>query len=512
MKITVKNQTIETGKLVLIGSGGEADIYRLDPSTALGTSSHALALKIFKDRNHPDYTGNPSTQMGAEFRLKEHQQKLPAFPRNLPANVVTPEALAYDCKGIIRGYLMSLVSSPKTLWSYSQPGAYIRGKDEVKISAVFSEMHKVTEEIHKRQVVIGDFNDLNVLIDGLFKVWFIDADSYQFGKFYSKTFDERFVDPKLCIIATPKTHPDICADGKSHILMAKPYSTLSDWYSFAIHFMQTLLSVGPYGGVYSPQNKKAIVPPQLRPMHRISLFKPEVIYPKKARPLEYLPDDLTQYFYEVFVKDLRGIFPVHLIQNLRFTACSSCGTVHAKAVCPGCQKHSAQPVTAIVHGKLNATRLFKTNGLVVTACFTSGKLYFIYHDGSSYRMEDKREILAAAYDNRHEFKIGDKTLAYKNGSVLTVVRGYGNSKIYPVDDTHQGNTFSLSGEKPVWVSEGSINTEETIVGERIEKKIADVISGNTAIWTGESYGFGRYRAGELMRHFIFSLKNKGLYD
>ena len=39
-----------------------------------------------------------------------------------------------------------------------------------------------------------------------------------------------------------------------------------------------------------------------RPLHRITIFHPEVKYPKHAVPYGVLPDDILQYFHLVFEK------------------------------------------------------------------------------------------------------------------------------------------------------------------------------------------------------------------
>ena len=125
--------------------------------------------------------------------------------------------------------------------------------------------------LHALGVVIGDFNDLNVLVKDE-QAYLIDADSFQFGGFLCRVFPERFVDPLSC--DPQERRPLLC----------KPFSTDSDWHAFAVMVMQTLLSVGPYGGVYRPKSTSARVPEYARPLRRITVFHPEVLYPKPAAP------------------------------------------------------------------------------------------------------------------------------------------------------------------------------------------------------------------------------------
>ncbi len=501
MKLTINKNTIETNSLGLIGTGGEADIYQLN-------QTHVL--KVFKDSRHPDYTGNINAQAGARERIRVHQEKLLQFPKGLPSQVITPLEIAYDVRGAVRGYMMKLIPQGVTLWQYSQPGSYVRGSDEGKIISFLRSMYEVIIQIHSKKIVIGDFNDLNILVDQVFHPWFIDSDSYQFGKFLSKTFDERFVDPLLCITATVATHPDICSDGKSHIVLSKPHGEKSDWYAFASMVMQTLCSVGPYGGVYRPKLNTSSVSQHLRPMHRISILHPEVIYPKKARSLDLLPDNLVSYFEDVFKNDVRGIMPKSLLDTLRFTTCTTCHTVHAHAVCPNCNKHVLQPITSIFRGKVNAERIWNTRGIIVTASYDH-ELVYIYHDGISYRHSNGNEILRESYNPFITFYVSGSYTVYVRGNVLSVFHSDNTRADYPIDGK-TGNRVALSGNRLVWISDGVITTEENILGVTTTKKLGTVLGGNTDIWTSDNVGFGKYRAGEIVRYFIFSPTHTVLND
>lgn len=87
---------------------------------------------------------------------------------------------------------------------------------------------KVIDEIHAAKVVIGDFNDLNVLI-AKDEPYFIDADSFQYNGFLCKVYTERFVDPLLC---DPQANRPV---------LAKPHNEDSDWFAFRVMLMQSLL-------------------------------------------------------------------------------------------------------------------------------------------------------------------------------------------------------------------------------------------------------------------------------
>ncbi|MEO5725454.1 MAG: hypothetical protein ABI134_15580, partial [Byssovorax sp.] len=76
--IFVGGKRIKIDPQASVGKGGEADVF------AIGGGR---VLKIWKTPEHPDYEGAPAEQDAARERIGLHQQKLPAFPKGLPARV-----------------------------------------------------------------------------------------------------------------------------------------------------------------------------------------------------------------------------------------------------------------------------------------------------------------------------------------------------------------------------------------------------------------------------------------
>jgi hypothetical protein len=71
--------------------------------------------------------------------------------------------------------------------------------------------------------------------------------------------------------------------------------------------LQLLLYVHPFGGICRG------VPNDARVLRRVSIFDPAVRYPKHAIPYDTLPAELLEHFREVFERDRRGEFPIHLL-------------------------------------------------------------------------------------------------------------------------------------------------------------------------------------------------------
>ena len=80
---------------------------------------------------------------------------------------------------------------------------------------------------------------------------------------------------------------------------------MSDWYAYYVMLMQSLLFVGPYGGVFKPKDKTRKVPHDARPLHGISVWDKQVRYPKPAKPLDILPDSFQNSLRDIFVEGKR---------------------------------------------------------------------------------------------------------------------------------------------------------------------------------------------------------------
>jgi len=300
---------------LLLGTGGEADVYDL---------GDGRAIKLWKPPAHPDYAHAPPAQAAAAARLAAQQEKLPAFPVGLPARVVAPLDPAIE-KGRIVGCTMALVAPAEPLALAGPPAAR---------TATLRDLGTTLAGLHARRVVVGDLNDFNVLVDASGAARLIDADSFAYGRWGCPTFSERFVDPLLCDAGTP----------------VRPHAPASDIYAFCVLILQSLLGVGPYDGVLPG------VTAAERVLRRLTVFETGVRYPRAARPLEALPDELLHHLFRVFARDLRGPFPAPLL-DLAWRDCPACGLAHARRACPRCRGVFAPPAPVIVRGRVTARRV-----------------------------------------------------------------------------------------------------------------------------------------------------------
>ena len=495
MDVYVGGRRIKIDPTRSLGKGGEADVYDL---------GGGQALKLFKAPDHPDYQGLPVEQAAAEARIAVHQRKLLAFPVGLPRQVVAPDRLATDRGGrTVVGYTMRVVTPAEPLLRYGDPGFRRAGVANRDVVALFREIHQAVSAIHAAGVVIGDFNDLNVLVTTGFQPRFIDADSFQFGSFPCAVFTERFVDPLLCDPAA--TSPRL----------TRPYDGNADWYAFAALLMQSLLFVGPYGGVYRPRDVSRRVPHAARPLRRITVFHAEVQYPKPATRYQVLPDELLQHFHRVFEKDERGEFPAMLLEQLRFAACPICAVEHARATCPFCTASTVNQAPALlrVRGAVTATHLFETTGVILHACVEAGELRHLRHEAGAYRREDGSVVFKGDLDPALRFAIlGRATLVGRAGELVLVSPDRALERA-PVDSDGTGPAFAANGRHRYWTAAGRLVRDASpALGAAATEAIGDVLAGQTRIWVGPTFGLGLYRASNLSVAFAFDAERRGIND
>ncbi|MDB5184960.1 MAG: hypothetical protein JWN38_768 [Candidatus Saccharibacteria bacterium] len=472
----------------LIGKGGEADIYKLDDSRV---------LKLYKRPTDPDYTGNLVAQQGASNRIKEQQVKLPRFPKGLPPNVVSPIDLAHDkTGGEIVGYTMNYLDGMEVLLRYGDKQYREQGGiDGNSVVAVFRSLHQLVTQVHAAQVVIGDFNDLNVLVDGQRQVHLVDADSMQFGPFFCQAYTTRFVDPLLC--------------DRTALQLIQPHSPRSDWYAYLIMLCQSLLYTGPYGGVHRPPSGKRLQHDD-RVLQRLTFFNPDVIYPKPAIPYGSLPDELLQYLHRVLEQDAREVFPLRLLDNTRWTTCTNCSALHARSVCPNCAKPGAVKQTTVVRGTVTATRVFQTpTGRILHAAFQGGKLRYLYHEADTFRREDGRTVLPGALDPELRFRInGATSLLGKRDRLIVLDPAAPAPEIVPTEAYRKLAMFDANEYHRYWIQSGQLVRNDTLGSFYI----GDVLSDQTLFWVGKRFGFGFYQAGQLLRAFVFDATKRQLND
>src|SRR5262249_47919438 len=159
-------------------------------------------------------------------------------------------------------------------------------------------------------------------------------------------------------------------------------------------------------------------------LHRITVFHPEVRYPKHALPLESVPDDLLHYLEGVFARDARREFPLPLLEGLQWRRCA-CGLDHARSVCPHCAEVAAQAVrSTVVSGQVRCERIARTSGAFLAARMSGDRLLWLAHENGRFVREDGIAVCDGSLDPRLSFALQVRA-TYATRGPLTMVFGSG---------------------------------------------------------------------------------------
>lgn len=470
MRVYLHGKAINLPPTKAIGKGGEADVFDI---------GNNLVAKIFKTPTHQDYAGNDTAKIVASHRILQHQKKLKAFPKNLPSKVVSPIDLITNKDGTIAGYTMRYLKGLEVILRYSEKNFRLAGVSDQDLVDIFKDLHHTTDQIHKANVVVGDYNDLNILIGGK-EAYFIDADSFQYGNFYCKVYTERFVDPLLC---DPNlTCPQLNRD----------YNWEADWYAYTTMLVQSLLYVNPYGGIYKPKDPVKRIPHNARIMKRTTIFDPEVQYPKPANHYSILSADLLDHLHKVYKEDYRSVFPISLLQDENW-------------------KHSSKPFPAkqiivqTIRGNVKCSNIFSINEMILSACVQNNKLKYLYLDNNEFKRENGSVVISGDINPKMRFRIRDReTLIGEGNNLVCFNIGYKPEKIaldtfgnLPVFDTNEHHKY--------WLNDGRLLKND----QYGSKHIGDVLKNQTLFWVGSNFGFGFYRAGNISVGFVFDKDLRG---
>ncbi len=474
----------------LLGEGGEARVFRFENS----------ALKVFHTID------------------EVKRRKLAGFPQSLPSAVRSPEELLLDVKGNVIGYRMALVPGAVEFSRLANRKWRAGVISSGWLADIFGQLHAVVRELHAAGVIIGDFNDGNVLLaddgpspqpsprsagrgsaapfggsgdllplrsggrPGGGRPALIDADSMQFAGLPCPVGHERFLDPHLYGVDLTK---------------APRFTTGSDWYAYNVLLFQSLLSVHPFGGTHG---KLATLLRRAEARH--SVFRSDVLLPRTATPPKVLPDDLLHWFHAVFEKDERQTFPPQLLQ-LSWTTCN-CGVEHARAACPECQRLGpvvARPVLRS-SGRCTARTVFETKGRILAAAMQGG-LRYLYEEHGVLRREDGAVISTSLENPRVELAGQVTWLADADGRVEKWL----GDRLVERTQTATRQRWPVLAASPTHAWRQS---QEWLVEHETGARVGQVLEGQTALWSGAQLGCGFYRAGGVTVAFLLRAGRPGL--
>jgi len=469
-----------------IGSGGEANI----------VVHGNVAFKIYHQ---------PTAERAK--KLQDFLSHRFAFP----VNVMAPIDNLYDNRNKVIGFAMGIADNCKDIRNLSV--TKFRSVQQITTNHVvdcFTQTKTTLDSIHDLGIIVGDFNDLNILFDiTTYVPIYIDVDSFQFDSYPCIVGTEDFIDPSLYGVDLTK----------------KPmFTQQTDWYSFAVILFKSLFFVHPYGGIQQ-QHKTLFT----RAQNNVWVFDKSVTYPVMGKKPETISDELLTYFSEIFCHGQRPNLPITLLQSLQnsFIECSACKTFYhnSRGTCPQCMQVTPQITANLSKVKMTkqvgkeqcvASTLFQIEGTILFTKVINDTIVVISYDGKNTNLSlvtknsENTITLWQGFqkDFRYEYFLPHYLVVAQNTKVL--IFDVSNKSI-----KHVGSTSTmLYRNEPVITCDNdgfyrlTNNTimRGSIVGGNnfIETDIMSSIENQTWIQAGKYLNFGFYRIFEKYQFFIFT--------
>lgn len=243
IKFSIANKTPLT-------EGGEGEIYEYN----------GKIVKIFK----------PHIDIAAKERKVNALSKL-----ILPEAAVTPIDIVTDNRGRFIGYCMKKVEGEEFKRLSSRKFVETNNIDIKFILSLLVKLKSALDEIHDKNIYVGDLNDQNILFDMNGNVYLIDCDSWSVGSDKCSVAMDLFKDPDL---------------------MADNFDECTDNYAFSVLAWKCLTRIHPFGGTMKPD--MAILDRMKKGISVID--RKEITLPRTVKSWKGFSPDLLLEFKSVF--------------------------------------------------------------------------------------------------------------------------------------------------------------------------------------------------------------------
>lgn len=335
---TLNLKDLKLNKNNFVAQGGEGQIYR----------DNDIVYKIYHD-------------------LKKAMPllKIQELSKITDKNVIIPLKIVANDKKEIVGYSMKYLKDTYSMCQYFTKAFKDRNKISLETTInLIKNAQKTINNIHSKDILIVDLNELNLLLDYNFKeIYFIDTDSYQTPHF-----------PATAIMDSIKDRH------------SKNFSEMTDWFSFGVITYQMFIGIHPFKGTH-PKIKTM----EERMLKNVPAFHPDVSIPKVCYPFNSIPEAYREWYRAIFLKGERVSPPTDAVVII-----------------------SPLNIQSIIKGndKFEITELFKYNNKIVkfysycrnNVCFMknndiSVNNYIINKDYSNFSVTPNNKIILSKICN-----------------------------------------------------------------------------------------------------------------
>jgi hypothetical protein len=156
-----------------------------------------------------------------------------------------------------------------------------------------------------------------------------------------------------------------------------------------------------------------------------------------------------------------------------------------------------------VSGSIQVQEVFKTQGIIVCVAYQNGRLIYLYHENELYKREQERVVWKGALDREMRFALQGSATVFAKGNTMMRIEGANAPSKLSIDCVGNRPIFDTTASDLFWVANGTIYHNNPLGLHYTPLKSGEGIADQTLIWSGEKFGFGMYKVGNLLQGFLF---------
>lgn len=363
--------------------------------------------------------------------LRSKEKKIDTLIKeSLPDCVVKPTEKVFDSKGKFIGYVMKKAKGEEFKRLSNKKFCKMNRIDTKFLLDIIIKVKNAIEDLHKKNIFIGDLNDQNILFDKKGNVYFLDCDSWAVGGEKCTVVMDLFKDKKL---------------------VADNFNADTDNYAFMVLAWKVLTRIHPFGGTMQPD---------MTIMDRINkgisvIDRKDVKVPKTVRKWNGLSPGLLSDFKSVFEGNYRVISSGFENMFINLSHCKKCDEYYYNkfSSCPYCDssaKISKKPQAQGTVGGLKIIPLYNQNDISVMI----DKYTYIDKSGDLVNGSDRVQIIQNA---KYHF-IDDKKIVMEYNTSFYVI----SDKSYQIKKKYKVH-IEVCANKIYYISENNTFTEMTVL-------------------------------------------------
>lgn len=214
-------------------------------------------------------------------------------------HIIKPQDILIDAKHQEVGYTLRYLDDTYTLCQLLTKAFCNRNNVtfDMRLALVRQMQHVIHTGVHPHRILLVDLNENNFLVSKDFKeVFFIDVNSYQ----------------------TPSYKATAIMDSiRDRHCQHNQFNVNTDWLSFGIVSFELFAGIHPFKGNH-PKFSDPKTALDERMKHNISIFNPEVTYPKGAcHPISAIPDAYRKWYEAMFDRGMRLPPPKNMVETIQ---------------------------------------------------------------------------------------------------------------------------------------------------------------------------------------------------